>query len=215
MNRPPFVYLYDDAQEALQILARGKNAAVWLTLGILLPTHPDGVSSAEIVRLTGLTKETVDAALTSLTVSKLIEHIGGNFAPSRYIEYRKASKKILSDASDKSINRQSNHQSNQGLNVGTEVQDSFEKAMRAVAAMLLPYGGMKANEYTAFKELWNDCADPATHARAIEITLASAERPNYRYYEKVVLTGAQPTTYPTKQERVKRAKETAAIEIVL
>lgn len=100
MNRPPFVYLYSDAQEALQILARGKNGVVWVTLGILLPTHPEGITLGEVVTITGLTKDTVQAALTSLTVSGLIEDIGGNFAPSKYMEYRKAGKKSFSDAEE-------------------------------------------------------------------------------------------------------------------
>lgn len=100
MNKSRFVYLYDDAQEALQILARGKNAVVWVTLGILLPTHSEGVSKAEIVTLTGLANETVSAALTSLTVSKLIEQRGENFVPSQYIEYRKSREKNFSDATE-------------------------------------------------------------------------------------------------------------------
>lgn len=202
MEKIPYAHLYTDVLGVMQMLARGSNAAVFLTIGSALPIRPAGITESEIVTFTGLSAATVKAALSNLQTLRLIECLDGTYKPVRHIEYRKP---ILSrgESTDNknnfvgnpnhSVNRFSNQNQSVGHSVvGTDVQ--FSKAIQALAGVLLSYGGMNALEMQDFAELWADYPSPERHAAALEVMLERATRPNYRYYASCVRNGATPKT---------------------
>ena len=198
MPKMPYVHNSTAELEVMPILARGSNAAIFHTIGLLLPTSAEGATENEIAKYTGLSLKTVQNTLTNLLAVGLIAEQSDKYTVTKYISYGKE-RKFPPDDDNLSINHQSSN------------QNQFEISLRELGAMLLPYGGLRPQDYEAFKELWNDCADPETHKRALQITLDSAERPNYKYYEKVVLTGAKTfeksktVTYAERKEQMKRA----------
>lgn len=188
MEKTPYVHAYTDGLEAMQLLARGSNAVVFLTIGLAMPEG--GADEDEIARYTGLSIQTVRKTLTNLRSAGLIETSGGDYVTAKYIEYRKPVKNYFSPGIDQSINLQSNQSSSSIKKLSTEKE--FGLALRGLAdAITLSGGGsMNASEYEKFKELWDDVPDAATHTRALAITVKKATRPNFRYYDAVVRTGA-------------------------
>lgn len=194
MNKIPYVHLYTDGLTVMQLLARGSNAAVFLTVGLMIPTHPNGASEQEIISWTGLTGQTVRTTLANLQHSGLIEKTsGGNYTTTTYIEYHKPGKNNFTD-SDDDFNQSSKikNQSNQSALVPEK--NDFGLAYNALETLLILGGsGLSPMDREAFKDLWAEFPDPELHRRARDIMQKKADRPNYRYYEKVVRTGAIET----------------------
>jgi hypothetical protein len=189
MDKTPYVHNYTDELEALPFLARGSNAVVFHTIGLLLPTYPDGTDAETISKFTAVTERTVRATLVLLKHSGLIaETSDGKYIPVKYIEYRKPGAYNAHPGMNQSIDFQSN-KSIQSSKLFTE--NDFGIAYNALETLLiLGGGGLSPIDREAFKELWTEYPDPALHQRARDITKKRAARPNYKYYERVVQTGA-------------------------
>jgi hypothetical protein len=192
MEKSPYVHLYTDVLEAMPLLARGSNAAVFVTIGILLPKHPNGPQLEDLVRATGLSVRTVQAALTHLIGSGLVaETTGGDFTPNLYIDYRRNTHNVCNDPIDRSINLQSKTKNHSNQSALIPEKNDFGLAYNALETLLiLGGGGLSPVDREAFKELWTEYPDPELHRRARDITKKRATRPNYKYYERVVQTGA-------------------------
>jgi hypothetical protein len=188
MDKTPYVHLYTDALEAMPVLARGSNAVVFITIGLLLPKHAEGPKLKDLMRATALSERTIQAALTLLISSGLVtETTGGEFTPNLYIDYRRNTQCVRSPI-DQSISFQSNQSNPSAL---IPEKNDFGIAYNALETLLiLGGGGLSPMERETFKELWNEYPDPALHKRARDITQKKATRPNYKYYERVVQTGA-------------------------
>lgn len=187
MEKIPYVHLYTDALEAMPVLARGSNAVVFMTTGLLLPKHPEGPKLQDIVNATALSVRTIQAALTLLIGSGLvIETSDGKFTPVKHIDYRRYTHCTRTPI-DQSIS-QSNQSSSSDQELSTEKE--FTVAFERLTSMLLLSGGIRSDEVEAFQTLWDECPDQDIHSRAIGITMERAERPNYKYYEAVVRSGA-------------------------
>ena len=217
MNKRPYVHLYADVQDKLGILARGSNAVVFLAIGILTPAKAEGVDWQDIAGVTGLSDRAIKPALEILLTSGLIEKTAfrGKYNAANYMDYKKPTHTVCDGNDNLSINRQSSVNQSKSKAVSTEDKESFGTCLRALAAVLMSYGGMNAVEMQDFSELWTDYPDTELHERALQIMIERADRPNYRYYAAVVRSGAKPTTYPTKRESVKREKQAAVLEITL
>lgn len=200
----PYVHLYNDALEDLPLLAKGSNAVTLLTIGKLLPQNPEGVNALQIINATALSARTIQAALTLLISNGLVlETSDGKFTPVKHIEYRKYTNNVRTPI-ESSIN-QSNQsvKSNQSLVRNTEKE--FASAYSAFAAMC---GGVVSPSVAEqFGELWDEFPDVELHQRAVRITLANAERPNLKYYEAVIRTGAV--------ERAPKKDEPKSVEVRL
>jgi hypothetical protein len=206
MEKIPYVHLYTDALEALPFLARGSNAVVFAAVGLLLPTYPDGADAETVANFCALTKRTVDATLGLLLHSGLIaETSDGNFIPVKYIEYRKPDARVARTGIDSSIFQSS--KSNQSVNQSSG--EEFSKSYTALCNWLLLRGGIRSDESEAFKMLYAENPDPELHKRALEISQRKAETPNYKYYARVVESGA--VDYDAKS----KTKEPEPIEVLL
>lgn len=205
MEKTPYVHLYTDALEALPLLARGSNAAVFMAIGILLPKHQNGPKLQDLVTATGLSVRTIQAALSHLIHSGLVtETTDGEFTPNRHIEYRRNTHIVRTAPIDQSFNQSSKIQNQSNPSALTE--KDFGLAYSGISDLLLLYqGGIKADEIELFKELFAEFPDPALHARAVKITKERAERPNYKYYARVVRSGAIETL----------PKQTEVLEVLL
>ena len=202
MPKTPYVHNFTAELEVMPILARGSNAAIFHTIGLLLPTSENGATENEIAKYTGLSLKTVQSTLANLLQAGLIAKQGDNYTVTKYIEYRKVERKFPQQGDSLSISNQS-----QNLN------QAFAKALQELSGMLLLSGGISAADIQDFNELWTDYPDAETHARAIAITLEKAGRPNYKYYRAVVQSGAhkvEAKPYPTKREQFTRPKPQAA-----
>lgn len=200
MNKTPYVHNSTAELEAMPLLSRGSNAAVFHTIGLLMPSMENGVAESEIAKYTGLHVSTVRTTLANLLTSGLIIQANGNYTAAKYIYFRKPTllasepaKKVFS-RDDRSLNQSSKIQNQSNQSVLVPEKNDFGLAYSAINDLLLLYhGGIKPDEIELFKELWDEFPDPERHARAIEITKKRAERPNYRYYDKVVRSGAMET----------------------
>lgn len=215
MEKIPYAHLYTDVLGVMQMLARGSNAAVYLAIGAAMPIRPAGLNEIEIVTYTGLSAQTVKAALSNLQTLGIIECQDGAYKTVRYIEYRKATlprdesnvgKNFFPDNKNHSINRQSNLSVNPKSKMSTD--EEFSLALQALARVLFSYGGLNALEMQDFAELWTDYPSPERHAAALEVMLERAAKPNYRYYAACVRNGATPKTSARKAENPERVEVT-------
>jgi hypothetical protein len=203
MDKIPYVHLYTDALEAMPVLARGSNAVVFMTIGLLLPKHAEGPKIKDLMKATALSERTIQAALTLLISSGLvIETTGGEFTPNLYIDYRRNTQCVRSPI-DQSIDFQSKTKNHPNQSALIPEKNEFGLAYNALETLLiLGGGGLSPMERESFKELWKEYPDAALHKRARDITKKRAARPNYKYYERVVQTGALDYTAKEKELEV-------------
>src|SRR5689334_7906171 len=143
MEKTPYIHAYTAGLEAMGLLAHGSTAAVFLTIGWLMPTQPHGVSIDDIAKYTGLGKRAISPALEILLSNGLISKVSpDNYTAVKYLEYRKP----MSDTHnvrvqlDDSINRQS--KSNQSHRQSSNTEEQFIISLRALAQLLLASGGL-------------------------------------------------------------------------
>lgn len=190
MDKIPYVQNSIDELDVMPILARGSNAAVFHTIGLLLPSHPFGASVRDITKYTGLSEKTISTTVANLQHFGLIEETsGGNYTTAKYIRFPKE-RNFLS--LDDSINLQSkSNQSIQSQSGSTLTEKNFGSTYRALDdALILAGRGMSPLDAEKFRELWDEYPDAELHARALDIMRRKAQRPNFRYYDAVVRTGA-------------------------
>ena len=200
MNKTPYVHNYTDELEAMPLLSRGSNAAVFHTIGLLMPSMENGVPESEIAKYTGLHVSTIRTTLANLQTSGLIIQANGNYTAAKYIYFRKpiiqASepvKKVFS-RDDDDFNQSSKIKNQSNPSALVPEKNDFGLAYNALETLLILGGsGLSPIERESFKDLWAEFPDPELHRRARDIMQKKADRPNYRYYEKVVRTGAIET----------------------
>lgn len=186
-GKRPYRHLYCDVANELPFLAKRSCAVVFLTIGI-----KDGVTVDDIMAATRLDERTIGSALSLLEQNGFIQTSGGKYISADYIEDKRTgfvqTNNVCTKYDDHSINRQS--KSNQSSSVESNTEKDFVNTIQALSSVLLLSGGIRHDEAAAFNLLWDEYPDAELHARALRIMQTRAERPNYKYYEKVVRSGA-------------------------
>lgn len=187
-GKRPYRHLYCDIASELPFLAKRSCAVVFLTIGIM-----DGVTVNDIMAVTRLDERTVESALSLLKQNGFIQTIGGKYISAEYIQDKRPTSfaetnNVCAKSDDHSINRQSNQ--NQSSSLESNSAKEFAKSFEALAGALLLAGGIRHDEAAQFRLLWEEYPDAELHERALRIMRERAERPNYKYYDKVVRSGA-------------------------